>query len=605
MIFGKKPTLNKVQAVASLITGISSLLVCFFAVMIISYFHYRSRIDVEVDVFSKNAQSAFRRIEAELAVDNSPAVPALASMFKEDFGLKEIAVNSEWPFYCKTDQKICVQEMGTTVFRFAKVDTLSGLVVLMASKQLTDFWQSLSFASLAWVFVSIALVSVSGMLVQRFFTRKYIVKPISKLIPKLKENNYFEAPEYFPREIAELAYELSASIRERDDAARGKVASQVAHDIRSPLAALNMIAGELSQLPEEKRVLLRSAVMRIQDISLNLLKVSMKEIPLGTGVREKALLSSLVESIVTEKRLQFRNRYGVEIVSKISKSAYGLFADIEVSEFNCLVSNIINNAVESLTRKGEIQVRVLGEDKNTVIEIKDNGRGMSEDMIAKLGRRGVTFGKAGGSGLGLFHAKVTLEKWGGSLKIVSKVGEGTSVLVYLPKVKPPEWFVSSIDFVDDLNIVILDDDDTIHRVWDRRFFKIDLNRYRSQVFHFTNVADLESWRKSRPYSNHLYLIDFELNGSSENGLRMIERLGIRNQAILVTSRFDDPEVRARCEALGVKLIPKNLAEHIPLNGHPSNVLSSLPGMLHVETVDEEVLKRPLGMSPSANRELIN
>ncbi|MFH1357619.1 MAG: hypothetical protein ABII18_10875, partial [bacterium] len=49
-----------------------------------------------------------------------------------------------------------------------------------------------------------------------------------------------------------------------------KVASQVAHDIRSPLAALNMVTHDLKQLPEDERIIIRSAVQRIQDIANDL-----------------------------------------------------------------------------------------------------------------------------------------------------------------------------------------------------------------------------------------------------------------------------------------------------------------------------------------------
>ncbi|MFH1356782.1 MAG: hypothetical protein ABII18_06565, partial [bacterium] len=50
----------------------------------------------------------------------------------------------------------------------------------------------------------------------------------------------------------------------------GETASQIAHDIRSPLAALNMVTHDLKQLPEDERIIIRSAVQRIQDIANDL-----------------------------------------------------------------------------------------------------------------------------------------------------------------------------------------------------------------------------------------------------------------------------------------------------------------------------------------------
>ncbi len=52
-------------------------------------------------------------------------------------------------------------------------------------------------------------------------------------------------------------------------------------------------------------------------------------------------------------------------------------------------------------------------------------------MLKELGTLVRSFGKAGGSGLGLYHAKSSVESWGGTLSIQSKVGEGTSIQITL------------------------------------------------------------------------------------------------------------------------------------------------------------------------------
>ena len=54
--------------------------------------------------------------------------------------------------------------------------------------------------------------------------------------------------------------------------ALGEMARQVAHDIRSPLSALNTVVGSLESLPEERRQLIRGAAQRINDIANSLLQ---------------------------------------------------------------------------------------------------------------------------------------------------------------------------------------------------------------------------------------------------------------------------------------------------------------------------------------------
>ena len=59
-------------------------------------------------------------------------------------------------------------------------------------------------------------------------------------------------------------------------------------------------------------------------------------------------------------------------------------------------------------------------------------------------------------------------------------------------------------------------------------------------------------------------MDYEIIGSPITGLDLIEELGIQNQSILVTSRYEDFLIQERCEILNVKLIPKSMSPFIPI-----------------------------------------
>jgi hypothetical protein len=63
----------------------------------------------------------------------------------------------------------------------------------------------------------------------------------------------------------------------------------------------------------------------------------------------------------------------------------------------------------------------------------------------------------------------------------------------------------------------------------------------------------------------LYLADYELLGHRETGLSLIESLNLGSRAVLVTSRFEEEHVRAGCERLGVRLIPKSMAGFVPIS----------------------------------------
>jgi hypothetical protein len=84
-------------------------------------------------------------------------------------------------------------------------------------------------------------------------------------------------------------------------------------------------------------------------------------------------------------------------------------------------------------------------------------------------------------------------------------------------------------------------------------------------YHFSTPEDLRNFENDLgSESSTLYLVDFELRGRDETGLDLIEELGIQKQSILVTSRFEDASVRARCQRLELRLIPKRLAGFVPI-----------------------------------------
>ncbi|MCI5072243.1 HAMP domain-containing histidine kinase [bacterium] len=351
-----------------------------------------------------------------------------------------------------------------------------------------------------------------------------------------------------------------------------KAAQQIAHDIRSPLTALNVVMKDLASLPENSRVLLRSSIQRIQDIANNLVSQSSDilkdEENLEENNLESSLLLPILEEIVSEKRYQLRSKAGVSITLDGEK-AYGLFAKINDSSLKRIISNLINNSVEAFEQSGEVVVTVSDNEKNNnevLLSIKDNGKGISKDILPKLAQRGASFGKENdkesGSGLGLYHARANVERWGGRFFIESEEGKGTEVKLYLPKAKAPIWFVPTIHLKGIKNIVILDDDESIHQVWDRRLRKY-IDQYAINLHHARSPEDFKKLTEGQ--ENLLCLCDYELLGFEETGLDLIEDNGLEGVSILVTSRYAEEKVQERCEKMGVKLIPKTSADLVPFN----------------------------------------
>ena len=398
--------------------------------------------------------------------------------------------------------------------------------------------------------------------------------------------------------LVKLIAAQEAHEREVKFSALGKQAAQVAHDIRSPLAAMDSITKDIANLPEEKRVILRSAVGRIRDIANDLIEKN-RQMPksevksdtqpgAGGDTLSIQLLSTLIEPVVTEKRLQFRSKIGVEIDARLDKGSYGLFARIQPAEFKRALSNIMNNAVESMENKGSVIVSMTDGAGAVVIRVKDDGKGIPPEVLARLGRRGETYGKSGGSGLGVYYARAMVEHWGGTLEMRSEPGRGTEVEIKLPCAETPGWFLPGLAIAPGAIVVVLDDDTSIHQVWQGRFDSLRAKESGVEVLHFSTPADFRSWVKGNAAAakSAVYLLDYELLGYDETGLSLAEELSLGNRAFLVTSRYEEKHVLDGCSRLKMRMMPKGLAGLIPIS-----IASAVPAPTAAVLIDDDALVR--------------
>lgn len=150
--------------------------------------------------------------------------------------------------------------------------------------------------------------------------------------------------------------------------------------------------------------------------------------------------------------------------------------------------------------------------------------------------------------------------------IESQLGQGTSVVLMLLKALSPEWFVSELRLNRFQAIVILDDDLSVHNVWEARFKELILERMGIDVLHFSTPSELTRWVSESPLARSaLYLMDFELLGYEQTGLDLIESLNLQQQSILVTSRFEEKRIQEECARLKIRLVPKSMVAFVPIS----------------------------------------
>lgn len=350
----------------------------------------------------------------------------------------------------------------------------------------------------------------------------------------------------------------------------GSIVKQVAHDIRSPLTVLNMITSSLDEVPQEKKELIRSSIQRINDIANDLLLKGKKNeseyviFPeIDTFKSKNFLLHTVLESIVSEKRVQYKNKLSINIIFK-SYHYFRYFCQLNPSDLKRVLSNLINNSAEAIgSKSGAVEVSLDSNSEFAIIKIKDNGPGIPPHILEKLGNESVSYGKDStdsGSGLGVLHAKKTIESMQGQFSITSKLGVGTEVTISLPLAEKPIWFLDTLKLKEKSTVLICDDDSSIIALWKKR-----LSDFSSiSAYYFTDLVSLSSFLMDNPDLNFALLIDYEFSGEQKTGLDFIIENQLASKAVLVTSHYEEDKIIQSCLEYGIKQIPKNICALVPI-----------------------------------------
>jgi PAS domain S-box-containing protein len=231
------------------------------------------------------------------------------------------------------------------------------------------------------------------------------------------------------RELLDTRLELEKAKRLSDI---GTLAATVAHELRNPLATINMAAyniGKKAQNPLLEKYLenIRKKVQESDQIINNLLFYSRLKIP----QYEDMPLNPVIEECVHLCRNQFGTRKRLSIRQRIGPTERMVIqADqLQVKE---LLSNILNNSCDALSPDGgRIEVFTENNSKQVRIVIRDNGAGIDKQYIEKIFDPFFTT-KAKGTGLGLAVCRQIVSLHGGTIQIESERGRGTAFHILLP-----------------------------------------------------------------------------------------------------------------------------------------------------------------------------
>ena len=243
------------------------------------------------------------------------------------------------------------------------------------------------------------------------------------------------------RQVEALTAELAAAnaeanrLREEAErnkrlAAMGEMAAQLAHQLRTPLAAALLYAGNLEnpELAADSRVsIARKTVDRLKhrDPLTQVMLFSARGDVLGReSFPVTALLTELAhtcEPLAARRQVDFRIA-GVSSEAMITGNRKALAGAL---------TNLVDNAIQAVAAGGVVTLAATCGADRAALSVSDNGRGMTPDVVARLFEPFFTT-RSDGTGLGLAIARGVARAHGGGIDVRSQPGVGTEFIITLP-----------------------------------------------------------------------------------------------------------------------------------------------------------------------------
>lgn len=317
---------------------------------------------------------------------------------------------------------------------------------LMLTKQLTEV---VSFILMIFIVLFVILILAS------YFVSQQLTTPLRAITSHIRKTNLDKLNEPLPnidsgdemgvlvraynkmlRKLEESKLALSTS--EKQTAWR-EMAKQVAHEIKNPLTPMKLSIQQLQRtLPTDspktrnriERALnsLNEQIDNISEIANSFSEFAKMPVPRSEDFDLVKVIQNTIDLYSTNKNMDI----------KFNISEPSMFVRGDRQLMSRMLTNLIINGLQSVPihKRPEIVINLNrnNEDNFAIVEVKDNGVGIPEEIREKVFMPSFST-KVGGSGLGLALSKRGIEHAGGNIWFETVVNEGTSFFVDLPIVK--------------------------------------------------------------------------------------------------------------------------------------------------------------------------
>ncbi len=292
-----------------------------------------------------------------------------------------------------------------------------------------------------------------------YFLSKQIVSPIIRLknaAQQIQKGNYdFQLKPSTKDEIGALFQSFeearkqlmkSEETQKKYEQNRNELITNISHDLKTPITTIKgYIEGIMDGVPKSKekqdkylRTIYQNAV-HMESLIEDLFLLSKFDLNQSFYQFERINIKNYLADSYEELQFDLQEK-GIKLEYKADYEEQNL-VKADRQQLKRVILNIINNAINySNANNPKIEMILTEQEQEAQIEIRDNGRGVSEDILDKIFDRFYKEDKARsnsspGTGLGLYIARKIILEHGGRIWAKSQAGSGTSIFFTLSKIR--------------------------------------------------------------------------------------------------------------------------------------------------------------------------
>lgn len=273
---------------------------------------------------------------------------------------------------------------------------------------------------------------------------------------------------WITRDITEQKQERAKAAQADKLRALGQLASGVAHDFNNALAAILGRTQLMNRMVSDGKIKRNLDIIQTaaEDAAATVRRIQTFARQTSDKQFERLNVANLLRDSIEITRTRWQNEalmrgLNIEVELKASGDYY---AEGQASELREVFINLIVNAVDAMPKGGRIVVSCDARDERIVLQFKDSGTGMSEEVRERIFEPFYTTKGLQGTGLGLAVSYSIIERHSGSISVSSEMGKGTTFEIELPMVEYAEVIVTETPaFVDvpPLSVLVIDDEDFV------------------------------------------------------------------------------------------------------------------------------------------------